>query len=99
MTDSATSTRPRTMAWLLACWPERLRFWRGQPNGAATTAAELPSDYLLTRPFPWESQYPPGLEWPLDVRPAPLSHLLDEAVATYGSRPCLDFLGRKSTYR
>jgi long-chain acyl-CoA synthetase len=87
------------MAWLLACWPERLRFWRGQPNGAATTAAELPSDYLLTRPFPWESQYPTGLEWPLDVRPAPLSHLLDEAVATYGSRPCLDFLGRKSTYR
>ena len=41
------------------------------------------ADAPLTRPFPWEAHYPPGLEWPLDETPRPLFSLLDAACAAY----------------
>jgi long-chain acyl-CoA synthetase len=53
----------------------------------------------LTRPYPWEAHYPEGLAWDLAPASKPLFALLDEAVARYPDRPCLDFLGRKSTYK
>ena len=52
-----------------------------------------------TRPYPWEAHYPDGLSWDFELEPRPLFSLLDEAVARYPERPCLDFLGRKSSYR
>ena len=60
---------------------------------------EPPADAPLIRPFPWEAHYPDGLVWDLDVSPRPLFELLDDAVAAWANRPCLDFLGRKSSYR
>ena len=53
----------------------------------------------LVRPFPWEAHYPAGLAWDFAAEPRPLFTLLDDAVATFANRPCLDFLGRKSSYR
>ncbi|MGI9434159.1 MAG: long-chain-fatty-acid--CoA ligase, partial [Geminicoccaceae bacterium] len=50
-------------------------------------------------PYPWEAHYPKGLTWDEDLGELPLYTLLDQAVETYGNRPCLDFLGRKSTYK
>ena len=61
-------------------------------------AQPLP-DAILTRPYPWETSYPQGLNWDHDIPEKPLFALLDEAVARHGDRPCLDFLGRKSTYK
>ncbi|MGH6943115.1 MAG: AMP-binding protein, partial [Geminicoccaceae bacterium] len=95
------STRAWTISSLLAGWPDRLRFWRdraGTPPRAAPPPEPL-TDAVLTRPFPWEAHYPRGLAWDLDPACKPLFAVLDDAVATYAARPCLDFLGRKSSYK
>lgn len=47
---------------------------------------------------PWERSYPTGLNWADPVRREPLFLALDRAVAGYGTRPCLDFLGRPYSY-
>lgn len=43
--------------------------------------------------------YPQGTEWDIDLRRENLAHLVDEAVQKYGDRPCLEFLGKKYTYK
>ncbi len=47
---------------------------------------------------PWERSYPAGLNWADPVLREPLFLALDRAVADYGRRPCLDFLGRSYSY-
>jgi len=47
---------------------------------------------------PWERSYPAGLNWADPVLREPLFLALDRAVADYGQRPCLDFLGRSYSY-
>ncbi len=83
------------MASVLAGWPSRL--WdllrRAEPPPVPAP------DFVLDRPYPWEAHYPVGLDWAVELDAKPLFGLLDEAVATYADRPCLDFLGRKSTYK
>ena len=52
----------------------------------------------LRRSRPWTEQYPPGVDWLLDIPVRPVHALLDEAVAHFAARPFLDFLGRSYTY-
>jgi long-chain acyl-CoA synthetase len=92
--------KDRMMATVRARWSSPFRlFWKRFGGVPAVPAPEPLPDAPLTRPFPWEAHYPEGLAWPLDVAPRPLFSLLDDASAAYADRPCLDFLGRKSTYR
>jgi long-chain acyl-CoA synthetase len=88
------------MATMRARWST---FWDrlgGAPPVAVPPAPPEPlPDAPLIRPFPWEAHYPEGLAWPLDLAPRPLYSLLDDAAATYAERPCLDFLGRKSSFK
>jgi long-chain acyl-CoA synthetase len=92
--------KDRMMATVRARWSSPFRlFWKRFGGVPAVPAPEPLPDASLTRPFPWEAHYPEGLAWPLDVAPRPLFSLLDDASAAYADRPCLDFLGRKSTYR
>ena len=94
--------RERNLGAVLARWPGRwlrLKDFFGAPPPSAPVLAEPPADAPLIRPFPWEAHYPDGLVWDLDVSPRPLFELLDDAVAAWANRPCLDFLGRKSSYR
>jgi long-chain acyl-CoA synthetase len=93
--------RERSVVSGLARWPARwLRFFTFGTGPASPPATpELPADVPLIRPFPWEASYPAGLAWDFASEPRPLYALLDDAVATFASRPCLDFLGRKSSYR
>jgi long-chain acyl-CoA synthetase len=92
--------KDRMMATVRARWSSPFRlFWKRFGGVPAVPAPEPLLDAPLTRPFPWEAHYPEGLAWPLDVAPRPLFSLLDDASAAYADRPCLDFLGRKSTYR
>lgn len=51
------------------------------------------------KPYPWEASYPAGIRWRLDIKPRPLFAILDEAVAKYPDKPCLEFLGKEFTYR
>jgi long-chain acyl-CoA synthetase len=87
------------MAALLSGWPGRLWPFRGRSAGSPGPAETLPADAPLIRPFPWETHYPEGLDWTLDLAPQPLFRLLDDALARYAERSCLDFLGRKSSYK
>ena len=68
-------------------------------RGPEEDAAPPPPDTVLERPYPWEANYPDGLTWDQELAEKPLFTLLDDAVARYGERPCLDFLGRKSSYK
>jgi long-chain acyl-CoA synthetase len=49
---------------------------------------------------PWARAYPPGITWDIAL-PAgeTLVSMFDAAVARFADRPCLDFLGRRWTYR
>ncbi len=90
------------MASMRARWSSSLKFLRGrrgEPPPTGATVPEPPADAPLVRPFPWEAHYPEGLDWSLDLVPRPLFALLDDACAAHAERPCLDFLGRKSSYR
>jgi|HubBroStandDraft_1064217.scaffolds.fasta_scaffold00108_28 long-chain acyl-CoA synthetase len=44
------------------------------------------------------ASYPPGISWsdPFEILSVPA--LFERSVARYGTRPCLDFLGRKTTF-
>jgi len=68
-------------------------------RGPGEDVPPQPQDTTLKRPFPWEANYPDGLSWDHSLPEKPLFALLDDAVSQYGDRPCLDFLGRKSTYK
>ena len=90
------------MASLLFRWPTRLRFWRAAPAHAPIAPpppAEPVADVALSRPYPWEAHYPEGLDWALEIEPKPLYSLLDDAVAAWANRPCLDFMDRQSSYK
>ena len=88
------------MATMRARWSTLRDRLGGVPPAAVPPASPEPlPDAPLIRPFPWEAHYPEGLAWPLEVAPRPLYSLLDAAAASYAERPCLDFLGRKSSYK
>jgi long-chain acyl-CoA synthetase len=48
---------------------------------------------------PWLRSYPVGLDWTASVAVMPVSQILDDAVAKWGDRPAIDFMGRKIAYR
>lgn len=67
-----------------------LRAWRPE---------RPPAPEPVPPPYPWEAHYPAELEWRTEIQVKPLYRLLDDAVATYPDNPCIDFLGRKYSYR
>ena len=46
----------------------------------------------------WLDHYPDGVDWNAPIPAKPLYVLMDDAVARFPQRPCLDFLGRIYTY-
>jgi long-chain acyl-CoA synthetase len=48
---------------------------------------------------PWLAGYPAAIDWAAEIPVAPLNRLLDDAVARFPERPCIDFLDRTFTYR
>ncbi|WP_041786853.1 long-chain-fatty-acid--CoA ligase [Rhodospirillum centenum] len=47
----------------------------------------------------WERHYPQGVDWHADIPKRSLIALFDDAVARYGDKPFLEFLGKRYTYR
>lgn len=47
---------------------------------------------------PWLKHYPEGVKWDAPLEPRSLIEFIDTSIQTYGSKPCIDFLGRKYTY-
>lgn len=48
---------------------------------------------------PWEASYPTGLDWRTSIPEQPLHRLVEEACAAFPHNVCLDFYGRRTTYR
>ncbi|HEU4825855.1 MAG TPA: AMP-binding protein, partial [Dongiaceae bacterium] len=49
-------------------------------------------------PWPWLKSYPPGVDWQTELKARPLYHLLDDAAARHGAKPCIDFLDRRWSF-
>jgi len=49
--------------------------------------------------YPWERAYPADVDYHAALPRRPLYELMDEAARAFADRPCLDFLGKRSTYR
>ncbi|RMF07453.1 MAG: long-chain fatty acid--CoA ligase [Alphaproteobacteria bacterium] len=48
---------------------------------------------------PWLKSYPEGVAWDMQFEPTPLPRLLEDAARDFPDNPCLNFLGRRTTYR
>jgi long-chain acyl-CoA synthetase len=48
--------------------------------------------------MPWLDHYPPGVDWHMPLKVAPLYQLIDDAVARFGHLPCTNFLGKALSY-
>jgi len=64
----------------------------GAPFEAASTA------FAAAAGRPWLAGYPADIDWAAEIPVAPLNRLLNDAVARFPERPCIDFLDRKFTY-
>lgn len=67
----------------------------GAPSASGAAEASAPPEDSA---FPWEKAYPRELHWRVHIRPEPLYAVLDDSVARYPDRTCIDFLGRRYTY-
>ncbi|MEM9468642.1 MAG: long-chain fatty acid--CoA ligase [Pseudomonadota bacterium] len=48
--------------------------------------------------YPWEENYPVGLDWNMEIPAYPIAQMLDEAARDYGQAPAFDFLGFKQNW-
>jgi long-chain acyl-CoA synthetase len=49
--------------------------------------------------YPWEAVYPEDLDWRAEIPVKPLHAVLDDAVARFPDNGCVQFLGKKYSYR
>src|SRR6476660_7432680 len=47
---------------------------------------------------PWEKSYPPGVRWDVPIEAATLPALFDAFTTTWGPKPALEYLDRKTSY-
>ena len=80
--------------------PGRVRGWLNRARRAfkGTKPYGKPTSEQ-TRPYPWEALYPEGLKWDLQLEAKPVHAILDDAVERFGDHPCLDFMGKRQTYK
>lgn len=64
-----------------------------------TTTVRPPAPATASQPkMPWLDHYPPGVDWHMPLKVAPLYTLLDDAVARFGELTCSNFLGKTLSY-
>jgi long-chain acyl-CoA synthetase len=52
----------------------------------------------MTRPHPWESIYPPGIDWGTEIITSTLTALLDRSAARHGAAPALRYRAARLSY-
>jgi long-chain acyl-CoA synthetase len=57
-----------------------------------------PTPEAIAPAYPWLRAYPPGVAWDIALPEETLVSVIDAAVARFGPKPCMDFLGRRWTY-
>ena len=63
-------------------------------GGATIGLAGAESDAAL----PWLRSYPPGVSWDMRFTAETLPEMFDAAVARFGSKTCMDFMGRRWSF-
>lgn len=53
----------------------------------------------MSRPYPWEKSYPPGISWDTPIETLTLPAMLDRSVARNAARYAISFRERRITYR
>lgn len=48
--------------------------------------------------MPWLASYPAGMRWDIDIEPAPVQRILEDAAARWPQQPALEFMGRRLSY-
>jgi long-chain acyl-CoA synthetase len=48
---------------------------------------------------PWITSYPSPARWDAPLALGPVHEILDEAAATFGDRPAVEFMGKRATYK
>jgi long-chain acyl-CoA synthetase len=61
--------------------------------------AELPVLAPAPERYPWEDVYPADIDWRAEIPMKPLYTVLDDAVARFPDNTCVDFFGKKYSYR
>jgi long-chain acyl-CoA synthetase len=61
--------------------------------------AELPDLAPAPERHPWEDVYPADIDWRAEILAKPLYTVLDDAVARFPDNTCVDFFGKKYSYR
>jgi long-chain acyl-CoA synthetase len=51
-----------------------------------------------TAAYPWLARYPADVDWGAEIGVKPMHALLDDAVARFGQRVCIDFLDRRYSF-
>jgi long-chain acyl-CoA synthetase len=72
--------------------------WRRSEAAPPEAPPAVEEEELLTRPYPWEASYPPGVTWDIAVPARPLHALLEDAVGRFAERTCVDCLDRRFSY-
>lgn len=49
--------------------------------------------------MPWIKSYPSGVRWDIEVEPAPLQKILEDAVARWPNHPAVQYMGKRISYR
>jgi long-chain acyl-CoA synthetase len=65
-------------------------FFRGRPPA---------EPFELKPPYPWEAAYPEDVNWRAEIAVKPFHAVLDDAVARFPDNSCVEFLGKKYSYR
>jgi long-chain acyl-CoA synthetase len=59
---------------------------------------QLP-DIAAPERYPWEDIYPADINWRVEIPVRPLHAVFDDAVARFADNTCVEFLGKKYSYR
>ncbi len=58
-----------------------------------------PEKAIPEHTYPWLSAHPAGVDWSQTIPVKAVFSLIDDTVARFGNNPCIDFFGKKFTYR
>ncbi len=48
---------------------------------------------------PWEAAYPDDVDWRIALQPGTMTAMFDRAAETYADKTCLEFFGKRQSYR
>ncbi len=84
-------------------WSERLSRLSDRLRDIAGSLGHAEPHLPVPRPedyrHPWEAAYPTDVDWRIALAPGTMTALFDRAVETYADQTCLEFFGKRQSYR